>query len=176
MIYISLFLQFFKVGLFSFGGGYSTLPLLYHIAETQKWFTTQQLTDMVAISSITPGPVGINVATFAGFTTANIIGAVVATISIVIPSYIIVITVSKLLDKFKHNKDVQSLIYSLKPAGCGLLAAVGVNLIASNSSLIGMFFLIILFVVSLKQKHDPLFYLGISAIFGIASGLFHLIY
>lgn len=176
MIYIALFVQFFQIGLFSYGGGYATLPFLYHIAETYKWYTTQQLTDMIAISSITPGPIGINVATFAGFTTSGILGALIATTAIVIPSYIIVVAVSKLLDKFRENKDVQAAIYALKPTGCGLLAAIGVNLIATNSSLIGMFFLMILFYLSLKQKHDPLFYLGISAVFGLAAGLFHLVH
>ena len=69
--YIKLFLEFFHIGLFSFGGGYATLPFLYHIADVQKWYTTKQLADMIAVSSITPGPVGVNVATFAGFMTGS---------------------------------------------------------------------------------------------------------
>lgn len=175
MIYLMLFLQFFQIGLFSYGGGYATLPFLYHIADTYKWFTTQQLTDMIAISSITPGPIGINVATFAGFTTSGILGSVIATTAIAIPSFVIVIIVSKLLDKFKTNTHVRSAIYALKPAGCGLLAAVGINLVVTNSSLIGMFFLLMMFYISLKKKFDPLFYLGISALFGLGAGIFHLI-
>lgn len=175
MIYINLFLQFFHIGLFSFGGGYATLPFLYHIAEVQKWYTVQQLTDMIAISSITPGPVGVNVATFAGFTTAGILGAFAATTSIILPSYILVIVISKILEQFKTNKNVQAAIYALKPAGCGLLAAVGIDMFISNTNLIGMAFLGILFFISTKQKHDPLFYLGISAIFGILAGFLHLI-
>ena len=98
MIYLKLFLQFFHIGLFSFGGGYATLPFLYHMAETQKWFTTQQLADMVAISSITPGPIGVNMATFAGFTTSGILGSMIATGAIILPSFIIVIIISKILD------------------------------------------------------------------------------
>ena len=117
MIYLQLFLEFFHIGLFSFGGGYATLPFLYHIAENQGWYTTKQLTDMIAVSSITPGPVGVNVATFAGYTTSGILGALVATTSVILPSLIIVVIISKLLEQFKHNKYVKSVIYSIKPAG-----------------------------------------------------------
>ena len=174
MIYLKLFLQFFHIGLFSFGGGYATLPFLYHIAENQGWYTVNQLTDMIAISSITPGPVGVNVATFAGFATSGILGALVATASVVLPSYIIVIIISKALEQFETNKNVRAAIYALKPAGCGLLAAVGVDMFMDNANLLGMFLLLVLFFVSRKQKHDPLFYLGVSALVGLFAGFFHL--
>ena len=167
MIYLQLFLEFFHIGLFSFGGGYATIPFLYHIAETHEWYTAQQLTDMIAVSSITPGPVGVNVATFAGYTTSGILGSVIATASVVLPSLIIVIIVSKLLEQFKHNEYVKSIIYCLKPAGCGLLAAVGVNMFISGFNLIGLVLFLILFAMSLKKKHDPLVYLGISAAAGL---------
>lgn len=174
MIYLNLFLQFFHIGLFSFGGGYATLPFLYHIAETQKWFTIQQLADMIAVSSITPGPVGVNVATFAGFTTSGILGALIATTAIILPSFVIVIIISKILEQFKTNKYVQAAIYALKPAGCGLLAAVGIDMFVNNTNLLGMAFLFLLYLLSRQQKRDPLFYLGISAIFGILAGLLNL--
>ena len=167
MIELQLFLEFFHIGLFSFGGGYATIPFLYHIAETREWYTAQQLTDMIAVSSITPGPVGVNVATFAGYTTSGILGSVIATASVVLPSLIIVIIVSKLLEQFKHNEYVKSIIYCLKPAGCGLLAAVGVNMFISGFNLIGLVLFLILFAMSLKKKHDPLVYLGISAAAGL---------
>ena len=102
MIYFNLLYEFFKTGLFSFGGGYATLPFLYHISETYHWFSAKQLTDMIAVSSITPGPLGVNVATFAGFVTSGLLGALVATTAVVLPSYIIVILVSKLLE-FDNN-------------------------------------------------------------------------
>ncbi len=175
MIYWELFLQFFHIGLFSYGGGYATLPFLFHIAEVQKWYTAKQLTDMIAVSTITPGPVGVNVATFAGFTTSGILGALVATTSIILPSYILVIVISKLLEQFKTNKNVQAAIYALKPAGCGLLAAVGVDLFISNANILGIILLGILFFISTKQKRDPLFYLGFSAIAGLLAGYAHLI-
>lgn len=172
--YLKLFLEFLHIGLFSFGGGYATLPFLYHIADVQKWYTTQQLSDMIALSSVTPGPVGVNVATFAGFTTAGIVGALIATTSVILPSLIIVIIISKLLAQFKQNKYVQSIIYTLKPAGCGLLAAVGVDMFVNNINLFGMIVLAGLFVASLIEKRNPIFYLAISAIAGIFAGFFHL--
>ena len=174
MIYLKLFLEFFHIGLFSFGGGYATIPFLYHIADVQKWYTTKQLSDMIAVSSITPGPVGVNVATFAGFKTAGILGAAMATASVILPSFIIVIIISKLLDQFKHNKYVQSVIYTLKPAGCGLLAAIGVDMFIDNINLLGMVLLVCLFVASITEKRDPLFYLAVSAVVGLIAGFFNL--
>lgn len=175
MIYWQLFLEFFHIGMFSFGGGYATLPFLYHIAEVQKWYTSQQLTDMIAISSITPGPVGVNVATFAGYATSGILGSVIATISVILPSYIIVILVSKFLDKFKHNKNVQAAIYALKPAGCGLLAAVGMNMLEENISVFGLTLFAIMLILTFDKKRDPMFYLGFSAVIGLIGGFFHFI-
>ena len=171
MIYLKLFLEFFHIGLFSFGGGYATIPFLYHIADVQKWYTTKQLSDMIAVSSITPGPVGVNVATFAGFKTAGILGAAIATTSVILPSFIIVIIISKLLEQFKHNKYVQSVIYTLKPAGCGLLGAVAVDMFLTDLSVKGVVLLLILFGLSLGKKRDPLFYLGISAVAGLLISL-----
>lgn len=173
MIYLNLFYEFFKTGLFSVGGGYATLPFLYHISETYHWFSAKQLTDMIAVSSITPGPLGVNAATYSGFVTSGLLGAIVSTSAVVLPSYIIVILVSKLLNKFKSNRYVQSAIYALKPAGCGLLAAVGIRIFRENVSdlwLLGLFVGLIL--LSFKYKRDPLVYLGISAIFGLVFGLF----
>ena len=174
IIYLKLFLEFFHIGLFSFGGGYATLPFLYHLAEANKWYTTNQLSDMIALSSITPGPVGVNVATFAGFTIAGIEGALIATFSLVLPSFIIVIIVSKLLNKFKTNKYIQSVIYVLKPAGCALLASVGVNMFVEHINLFGMFVLAGLFIASLTEKRDPLFYLAVSGVIGLIAGFFKL--
>lgn len=174
MIYLKLFLEFFHIGLFSFGGGYATLPFLYHIADVQKWYTTKQLADMIAISSITPGPIGVNVATFAGFKTAGILGSLIATTSVILPSFIIVVLISKVLEQFKHNKYVRSVIYTLKPAGCGLLAAVGVDMFINNINIPGMILLAALFFASLTEKRDPLFYLGVSALVGLIAGFFNL--
>ena len=174
IIYLKLFLEFFHIGLFSFGGGYATLPFLYHIADVQKWYTTKQLTDMIAVSSITPGPVGVNVATFAGFATAGITGAFIATTAVILPSLILIIIISKLLEQFRHNKFVRSVIYTLKPAGCGLLAAVGIDMFINSINLFGIVLLAGLFIASLTEKRDPLFYLGVSALVGLIAGFFNL--
>lgn len=173
-LFIHLFLQFFHVGVFSFGGGYATLPFLYDIAEKYHWYSAKQLTDMLAISSITPGPVGVNVATFAGFATSGILGSLIATTAIILPSYIIVTIVYKVLDKFRTNRNVKGAIRGLKPAGCALLSAVGIKLLfTSNLHLLGTLILVAFVVASLKQKHDPLFYLGISAVLGLVIGYFN---
>ena len=174
MIYFKLFLEFFHIGLFSFGGGYATLPFLYHIADVQKWYTTKELTDMIAVSSITPRHVGVNFATFAGFKTAGILVSLIATTSVILPSFIIVIIISKILEQFKHNKYVRSVIYTLKPAGCGLLAAVGVDMFINNINIPGMVLLAGLFFASLTEKRDPLFYLAVSALVGLIAGFFNL--
>ena len=170
IIYLKLFLEFFHIGLFSFGGGYATLPFLYHIADVHHWYSTKQLSDMIALSSVTPGPVGVNVATFAGFSTAGVAGAGIATLSVVLPSFIIVLIISKLLNKFKTNKYVQSVVYTLKPAGCGLLAAVGVDMFVNNINLFGMFLLGGMFFASLMEKRDPIFYLAVSGVVGLLAG------
>ncbi len=173
-IFLQLFIQFFHIGVFSFGGGYATLPFLYAISEKYHWYTTKQLTDMLAISSITPGPVGVNVATFAGFATSGILGAVIATTAIILPSYIIVTIVFKILDKFKTNKNIQGAIRALKPAGCALLSSVGIKLLfTSNLHLLGTLLLLALIITSILKKQDPLFYLGISAIVGLFLGHFN---
>ena len=171
-----LFLQFFRIGLFSFGGGYATIPFLYDIAQKYDWYTTKQLTDMLAISSVTPGPVGVNVATFAGFTTSGILGSVIATFAVVLPSFVIVTIVSRVLDKFQESRIVKTCTKALKAVGCALLSSVGIKLLlTSNLHLLGCLLFIIFISTSFIKKFDPLFYLGISAIFGVVLGYFNLI-
>jgi len=183
VIYLLLSYEFLKVGLFSVGGGYATLPFLYHIAEEYGWYSAKELVDMLAVSSITPGPVGINVATFAGFKTGGLAGSLVATTSVVLPSFLLVILIYKLLNKFRENFFVQAVLYSIKPAGCALIAAVGVRLfrdyilrditafdvhnITAFVDVKALFLLIALLLMSLKIKKNPLIYLGVSAICGI---------
>lgn len=171
MIYLQLFWQFFQIGIFSFGGGYATLPFLYEIADKFHWYSAADLTNMLAISSITPGPVGVNVATFAGFNSAGVLGSLLATTAVILPSFIIVTIVSKMLEKFKTNRYVKGAIKSIKPAGCALLSAVGIRLIfTSNLHLFGTILLFALIIMSFVRKNDPLVYLGISAIAGLVIG------
>ena len=168
MIILALFYEFFKTGLFSIGGGYATMPFLYAIANNHNWYSLRELGDMIGISVITPGPVGINMATYAGFKTANITGALVATVALVLPSYFLVILVSKILKKFENNFFVKNIIYSLKPAGCGMLTAVGLQLAKSNIVDIPSFILFaILFYLTLDFKKNPLYFFLVGGIIGI---------
>ena len=129
---------------------------------------------MLAISSITPGPVGVNVATFAGFATSGILGAVIATTAIILPSYIIVTIVFKILDKFKTNKNIQGAIRALKPAGCALFVFCRDKIIIHFKSPSSWNILLLaLIITSILKKQDPLFYLGISALVGLFLGHFN---
>lgn len=168
MIYLQLAFEFFKIGLFSFGGGYATIPFLYHISQTYNWYSLSELTQMIAVASITPGPVGINVATYAGLKTSGILGSLIATFSEMIPSLILVLIVAKLLKKFSDNFYVKSIIESLKPISCALLTSVAIGLIKPEiNNYKAMLLLCFLLVLSWKKKRDPLFYITISAIIGI---------
>ena len=115
-IYILLFLEFFKTGLFSIGGGLATLPFLYDIADKYPWFDRAVLADMIAVSESTPGPIGINMATYVGYETGGILGGILATVALVLPSVIIIIIIAKFLNKFNENKIVKSAFYGLRPA------------------------------------------------------------
>lgn len=167
MIFLLLGIEFFKIGLFSFGGGYATIPFLYHIAQEYGWYTVDELTQMVAVASITPGPVGINVATYAGLKTAGVLGSLFATVTEMIPSLILVLIVSKLLKKFSDNFYVKAIISTLKPISCALLTSVAIGLLKpSIGDLKGMILLAVLLLMSWKSKKDPLFYIAIAAVVG----------
>ena len=115
MIYLQLFWEFFKTGLFAIGGGLATLPFLRDISLKYPWFTPEDLLNMIAVSESTPGPLGVNSATYAGFHAAGVPGALVATCSLVLPSVIIIILVSRALTRFRDSKLVQDGFYGLPP-------------------------------------------------------------
>lgn len=121
MIYLTLAYEFFKIGLFSIGGGMATLPFLMDLAGKYDWFTLSELTNMVAISESTPGPVGINMATYAGYNAAGVLGAVVATLSLTAPAWIIIILIAKFLENFNENKHVKAAFYGIRPAVAALI-------------------------------------------------------
>ena len=125
MLLLRLFWEFFKTGLFAVGGGMATLPFLYNISDSTGWFTHAQLADMVAVSESTPGPIGVNMATYVGFTTAGIPGAVIATVGLVTPSVIIILLIARVLASFRQNKYVDAAFYGLRPCSVGLIAAAG---------------------------------------------------
>lgn len=130
MILLRLFWEFFKTGLFAVGGGMATLPFLQEMGASTGWFTAGQLADMVAVSESTPGPIGVNMATYVGFTTAGIGGAVVATLGLVTPSVIIILIIAALLKNFRNNRYVDAAFYGLRPASSGLITAALLSLIA----------------------------------------------
>ena len=130
MIFVRLFFEFFKAGLFAIGGGMATLPFLYNISDKTGWFTYGQLADMVAISESTPGPMGVNMATYVGFTTAGPAGAVIATLGLITPSIIVILIIAGFLKAFKTNKYVQNAFYGLRPASTGLIAAAGLSVLS----------------------------------------------
>ncbi|MBQ3385854.1 MAG: chromate transporter, partial [Eggerthellaceae bacterium] len=125
MILLRLFWEFFKTGLFAVGGGMATLPFLYSIAERTGWFTAAQLADMIAVGESTPGPIGVNMATYVGFTTAGVPGAIIATLGLVTPSVIIILIIARVLQQFRQNKLVDAAFYGLRPCSIGLIAAAG---------------------------------------------------
>ena len=125
MILLQLFWEFFKTGLFAVGGGMATLPFLYDMSTRTGWFTQAKLADMIAVSESTPGPIGVNMATYVGFETAGIPGAVIATMGLICPSIIIVLLIARVLKQFRSNKTVDAAFYGLRPCSIALIAAAG---------------------------------------------------
>ena len=125
MLYLRLFFEFFKTGLFAVGGGLATLPFLYDMAGKTGWFTTAQLADMIAVSESTPGPIGVNMATYVGFETGGVPGAVIATLGLITPSIIVILLIARVLHQFRQNRYVDAAFYGLRPCSVGLIAAAG---------------------------------------------------
>ena len=128
-IYAKLFWEFFKAGLFAIGGGMATVPFLQEMGDATGWFTSAELADMIAISESTPGPIGVNMATYVGNVTAGIPGGIIATLGLVAPSVIIILIVATVLKKFRDNKYVNSAFYGLRPASVGLISVAGFTII-----------------------------------------------
>ena len=129
MIYLRLFYEFFKTGLFAIGGGLATLPFLSDMAERTGWFTQPQLADMLAVSESTPGPVGVNMATYVGFETAGVPGALIATLGLVTPSVIVILIIARVLKAFRDNKYVDAAFYGLRPASTAMVASAGIGVV-----------------------------------------------
>jgi len=127
MIFLRLYYEFFKTGLFAVGGGLATLPFLSKIAAKTGWFTQAQLLDMVAVSESTPGPIGVNMATYVGYVTAGIPGAAIATLGLVTPPIIIILVIASFLSAFRTNRFVEGAFYCLRPTSTGLIAAAGLS-------------------------------------------------
>ena len=129
MLYLRLYFEFFKTGLFSVGGGMATLPFLYAMSDKTGWFTHELLADMVAVSESTPGPIGVNMATYVGYVTGGVPGALIATAGLVTPCCIIILLIARALKSFRQNKYVDAAFYGLQPCSVGLIAAAGMLVI-----------------------------------------------
>ena len=187
MIYLQLFWEFFQTGLFAVGGGMATIPFLYDISDKTGWFTHQDLANMIAVGESTPGPIGVNMATYVGFVTGMgegnilhaILGAVTATFGLVLPSLIVILIVAAILKNFRNNKYVNRAFYGLRPASTGLIAAAGIsvaisNLFNSNGAFFnwkGWILAIVLWLLTNKVKKTsklhPIVFIGLSAAVGI---------
>lgn len=140
MLYLKLFYEFFKTGLFTIGGGMATVPFLYKMSDATNWFTHEDLANMIAVSESTPGPIGVNMATYVGYLTGGqaggplhaILGAVTATLGLIAPSIIIILIVAMFLRSFKDNPYVNRAFYGLRPASTGLIAAAGISVVMAN--------------------------------------------
>ncbi|MBQ7125518.1 chromate transporter [bacterium] len=173
MIYMLLIVEFFKIGLFSFGGGYATIPFLYQISEYYKWYTLDELTQMIGFASVTPGPIGLNIATFAGVKTAGLLGAILATLSEVIPSFILIILISKILIKYKNNYYVETILELLRPISCALLFFVFVKLALSTLNDLKAIILLFVFIaLSPILKRNPIIYILLSCFSAIIIEVF----
>jgi chromate transporter len=169
MIYLLLCWEFFKIGLFAVGGGLVTVPFLFDLAEKFTWFSTEELTDMIAISQSTPGPVGINMATFAGFKAAGIFGSLTATLAEVLPSMIVVYFIAKVLAKWHENIYVNKVLAAIRPAVLALILFAGWNIAkitVVDYKTAGV--LVALLLAMRLYKTSAIFYIIVSAIIGVA--------
>lgn len=188
MIYLYLFLEFLKVGLFTFGGGYAMIPLVKEVVLSHGWMDEAHFLDMIGLSEVTPGPIAINMATFVGSEQGGIFGSIVATIGVVLPSFIIMLLISILLKKFMKNRFVQSSLNGIKWVAVALISSSAIILFSdvlfpysyqngslsfsANFTMIKIFVLIIafyfLYKIIFKKKASPIIVIIISAVIGLA--------
>lgn len=128
LLLLQLFTAFFKTGLFAIGGGLATLPFLYEMSEKTGWFSVSDIANLVAVSEATPGPMGVNMATYVGYISSGIFGSIIATLGLIAPSIVIIVIISRFLKKFKNNRYVQYVFYGLRAASTALIAAAGISI------------------------------------------------
>ena len=171
MLYFQLFYTFFKIGLFGFGGGYAMLSMIQgEVVTRYGWLTPQEFTDIVAISQMTPGPIGINSATYIGYTvTGNVWGSIIATIAVCLPSFLLVLLISYFFAKFKNNKYVAAAFTGLRPMTVGLIAAAALLLMNNENFIDYKSVLIFLgaFFLTWKYKIHPILMICLSGILGL---------
>lgn len=178
MTYLLLFIEFFKIGFFAIGG-LASLPFIFDLVEKYHWFTGAELANMIAVSQSTPGPFAVNIATFAGYQTAGISGALVAVIALILPSLTISLLIIKFLINWRNNKYVEMAFRGLRPTTVGLITAISINLTllaVCSSEYINfdaaiaikpLIFLFILTPAAIYWQKNPLFFVTIGALAGI---------
>jgi chromate transporter len=198
MIYLRLFFEFFKTGLFAVGGGMATIPFLYNMADATGWFTRMDVDNMIAVGESTPGPIGVNMATYVGYLTGGnagglpfaLLGALVATLGLITPSIIVILIIASFLKSFRDNRYVDSAFYGLRPASTGLIAAAGLSVVVSNLFFTGALenglslavfnwkgwaLAIVLWLLTNKVKQTkklhPILFILASAVVGILLGM-----
>ena len=179
-VFWELFIEFFQIGLFAIGGGPATIPFLMDLTERHDWYTRGDVANMLAVSESTPGPIGINMATYAGYQAAGFAGGIIATFSLVLPSLIVIVLIAKLLDNFSKNPYVKAAFFTIRPAVTGLIATavLGIwettlfttqggsfQLPVFSMILCAMFFLV-MNLKKLKKLH-PAFWILCGAVIGI---------
>ncbi len=184
MIFLNLFIEFFKVGLFSIGGGLATIPFLMDLTQKYDWFTKKELLNMIAISESTPGAIGINISTYAGYQAAGVLGSLVATFSLVLPSFVIIIIIARLLNKFHDNPYVKRLLNGIRPASSGLilgavstvilLTLFNLDVYRTSGNLLDLFklkslvfFILLGLLINRKKDLHPTLIIFLGAVFGI---------
>lgn len=183
MKYLLLLIEFFKTGMFAIGGGLATLPFLSQMGEKYGWFSQEELTNMLAVSESTPGPIGVNMATYVGNTTGGVLGGIVTTLALILPSYLVILIVSKILNRFRDHPYVQGAMSTLRPASVGMVAAAVLGVLQSvlinmdavvamdwqrmvQPVCLALFAVLLLGCFKFKKLH-PVVFLAVGAIAGI---------
>lgn len=167
MIYGLLFYEFFMVGLFAIGGGAATIPFLFDLSAKYNWFSFEDLANMIAVSESTPGPIGVNMATFAGFETAGVLGALCATFGLILPSVIIIVLFVKTVEKFACDKALHHMLKFVQPAVCALIlnAAIKLGMLSLTNLMCASVFVLLLVWMHF-YKVNPVFYIALSGVLG----------
>lgn len=178
MIYLKLFLEFMKIGAFTFGGGYAMLPLIQQTVLKNDWVTEKQMVDFIAVSESTPGPLAVNMSTYIGVRTAGIGGALAATLGVVLPSFLIILMISGCYKKFQNSNIVRGAMSGLQPAVAALIAAALLSVAGSvfdikniftGDNLLSAVIVLIAGFLCYKKKH-PITVIGASALIGMLAG------
>lgn len=185
MIYLILFFEFFKIGLFTFGGGYAMIPLVREVVLEYSWISEDKFYDFIGLCEATPGPIALNMATYIGNSQGGVLGGVIASLGVVLPSFIIILIVASILKKFNKNKVVQGILGGIKPVVIGLILSAGIALLLKNLAIsydasafsgfdfisLAIFLTIagiyLVFKLIFKKKLNPIILISISAILGV---------